>query len=237
MAAPPRPDARLFDLSWPGWRALPAADGLVTCVPDRSASTAWADCVLAQHHDGFVLWTACGHRPHSALPDVTHRPGVRGVALAPAGGHPPHIQAALGLAHRLTSEVTDDGPVQGRVQVRVVSTDTPDTADGLVRVPHLVTLRAHTGVTTEAVMWELLAAEAAQRWLGVPAPALRHIEAYDAHLLAQRTATRTRLVPASLPPPMAGWLRAQSTPLSIETACHHPDVVLDHLARQDDSRA
>ncbi len=234
MAAPPRPDPRLFDLSWPGWRPLPAADGLVTCVPDRSASTAWADCVLAQHHDGFVLWTACGHRPHSALPDVTHRPGVRGVALAPAGGHPPHIQAALRLAHRLTSEVTGhDGPVQ----VRIVSTDTPDTADGLVRVPHLVTLRADTGVATEAVMWELLAAEVAQRWLGVPAPALRHVEAHVARLLALRTATRTRLVPAGLPPSLAGWLRAQSTPLPTETVCHHLDVVLDHLARQGGDRA
>ncbi len=233
MAAPPRPDARLFDLTWPGWRPLPAADGLVTCVPDGSAPTAWADCVLAQHHDGFVLWTASGHRPHSALPDVARRPGVRGIALAPAGGHPPHIQAALRLAHRLTSE---DAPVQGPVQVRVVSADTPDTVDRLVRVPHLVTLRTPTGVATEAVMWELLAAEAAQRWLGVPAPALRHVEAHVARLLALRTATRTGLVPASLPPPLAGWLRSQSTPLSIEMVCHHLDVVLDHLARQGSGR-
>src|SRR6266568_3095001 len=210
----PRPDARLIDLTRPDWRPIPAADGLITLVPDPRARAAWADQILTQHRHGFVLWTASGGQPHLVLPQVSRRPGVRGIALAPAGADPIHLQAALHLAYRLTRETTrPDEPVQ----VRVVSAVMPDTAEGLVRVPHLVTLRPNTGATTDTALWELLTADAAQRWFATREADLAHIEANLARLLALRTSSRTGRIPHDLPPRLAALLRQQSAPLSTET--------------------
>src|SRR2546421_5435081 len=111
----PRPDARLIDLTRPDWWPIPAADGLITLVPAPCARTAWADQILTQHHHGFVLWTASGGQPHLVLLQVSRRPGVRGIALAPAGADLIPLQAALHLADRLTQETTHPHePVQAR---------------------------------------------------------------------------------------------------------------------------
>ncbi len=72
MSAPPQTDERLFDLAWPGWLPLPAADGLVAVIPDQQAPTAWADKVLGRDPGGFVpsAWPA-------RQPPVGNCPGYR----------------------------------------------------------------------------------------------------------------------------------------------------------------
>jgi hypothetical protein len=223
----PHPDARLIDLTWPGWRPVPAADGLITFVPDPRARTAWADQILAQHPGGFVLWSASGGQPHLILPQVSRRPGVRGIALAPAGSHPAHLQAALHLAHRLTNETAQPSRPG---EVRVVSPVAPDTPEELVRVPHLVTLHSDTNAATDAALWELLSAQTARDRFGTGQAELRAIEASVPQLIALRTASRTGRIPDCLPPALAALLQQSPGPLTTETILPRLDLILDHRA-------
>jgi len=222
----PRSDARLIDLTRPQWRPIPDADGLITVVTDPHARTAWADLVLAQDRDGFVVWSASGGKPHVMLLQVSARPGVRGIAFAQAGDDPVRVQAALRLAYRLTNETARP---KEPTRVRAVSAVMPGTAEGLVHVPHLVTLRTLTGAATDTALWELLSVDAARRWFGACETDLGRLATSLPQLLAQRTATRTGRRTDDLPPSLAALLQQQPGPLTIETAVSRLDL-LSHIA-------
>ena len=222
MSAPPQTDERLFDLAWPGWLPLPAADGLVAVIPDQQAPTAWADKVLGRDPGGFVVWAATGAATDPCLAVVSQRRGVDVISLAPAGEDPRLVQVALRLAVRLARETATRRQLP---RVPVTSAQVPDTSSQRLRVPHLVTLR-DTGTVSEAVVWELLDPDAAGQWLGVALPDPALVEARLAELLALRTMTRTSQLPADLSPPLALLLGGLSTPLSIETVYRHPSLFL-----------
>jgi hypothetical protein len=231
VPAPTR-DRRLVDAYWPGWRLLPAADGLVAFLPGHRAHTAWADVVLAHDTDGFVVWAATGAKPAPSLNLVTRRAGVHAVALAPAGADPRHVQAALRFGCRLASEAA--GQDHAAAPVPVTSARGPDATDELVALPHLVTLHTGSGAgppgaATDTVLWELVTADAVASRLCTPQSALSLIEARLPTLLALRTATRTGRVPG-LPPPVAALLAGLAEPLSAEVVWRHLDLLLDHLA-------
>ncbi len=192
MSAPPHTDERLVDLTWPGWLPLPHADGLVAVIPDQHARTAWADKVLGRDPGGFVVWAATGATPDRILALVIQRERVAAISLAPAGEDVRRLHVALRLAGRLASETAGRKPT---ARVPVTSASMPDTSSERIPVPHLVTLR-DAGNLSEAVVWELLDPDAADRWRGIPLPDPALVEVHLAELLALRTATRTGRLPA-----------------------------------------
>jgi hypothetical protein len=233
MSAPPQTDERLFNLTWPGWLSLPQADGLVAVLPDQHAPTAWADMVVGRHDGGFVVWAATGATVHPSLAQASRRRGVTAMSLTQAGEDPRLVHIALRLALRLADEPARREPL---ARVPVTRAVMPDTSSERIRVPHLVTVH-DVGVMSEAVMWELLDPDAADRWLGVARPDPALVEAHLTKLLALRTATRTKHLPADLPPPMASLLTRLSSPLSIEAVYRHAGLFLDQRGRESGGAA
>ncbi len=227
MSGAPNLDQLLFDLVWPGWRAAPPADGLVVFVPGQRTATAWADMVLAHEQDGFVVWAATGAQPHPSIALMSGRTGVQAASLAPAGEDPRRVHVALRLARRLATDAVFHGEPD---RVYLTSPGMPDTWGDLVRVPHLVTIRGERGALVDTVVWELMASHYAVRRLGVALPDPALVEAHLPDLLALRTATRTRQLPAGLSRPLAALLTGRPSPLSIELVYRHLYVFLDQFA-------
>ena len=143
----------MIDGRWPGWRCLPAADGLVAFLPGHRVRTDWADVVLAHDADGFVVWVATGGRLAPSLALVTHRAGVCAAALAPAGADPGDVRAALRLACRLA---TVPAGQDEHVRVPVTCARIPDATHGLVWVAYPATVICESAPAADTVMWELL---------------------------------------------------------------------------------
>ncbi len=190
---------------------------------DGEDSTSWADQVLAQDDRGSVVWARTAAQAERYGRATLERPGVRAVSLAPAAADPPRIGAALQVASYL-ARVRSGGLAPARPCL--TSPDRPPaTPDDLVRIPHLVTVRAADEAGTDAVVWELTTRREARRWLGMPLPDLEFVEAHLPDLLALRGAARTGQLPATAAVQrLAGLLHGRPLPLSIQLVYRHLDL-------------
>jgi len=187
------------------------------------ASTSWADQVLAGDERGSVAWASTAAQAERYGRATLERPGVRAVSLAPAAAPPPRVGAALQVASYLarlrSGSLAPTRPC-------LTSPDRPAaTPDDLVRIPHLVAVRAADETTTDAVVWELMTWKEARNWLGMPLPDEEFVEAHLPDLLALRSAARTGQLPAtSAGQRLAGLLRGRPLPLSIQLVYRHLDL-------------
>ena len=179
------------------WDELPGP-GLVALLDRTAAAVGWADRVLARDGARSLVWAATGARPCGQAMAMVGLPGVRAVVLAPCAGDGPAVRLGLRWAVRLAA-VRADGRGPRRC---VTSAVRPVPPPGVVRIPHLLAVRAHT-CPVEAVVWELMPADQAPVWLGGPLPALpqrRWFETRLEQLLGLRAAARA----GGLPPTAAG---------------------------------
>jgi hypothetical protein len=183
---PGRASGRSFHLGWPPWQP-PAADGLAAVV-NPAASIAWADGLLARTSDGLVVWAATGADQELQGLARLGYPGVRGVTLAPAKSDPRRVKLALELAIDLTAARANGACLTSWAR--------PAPPAGVVRIPHLVTIR-RDGAVTDTVVWELAPLATAQHWLGGPLPDQRFFETHLDALLRLRGAARRGQLPAS----------------------------------------
>jgi len=214
------------------WGPLPASDGLVVVLA-ADIDTAWADQVLACDDLGSVAWAATG-RPAERLGWATlERPGVLAVSLAAAGERPPRVGVALQVASYL-SRVRAGGLASGRPYL--TSPGQPAAPDHLVRIPHLVTVRAPGEEPgTDEVVWELMSPAAARQWLGGPLPDQEFVEAHLPDLLSLRGAARSGDLPATAAGQrLAGLLRGRPLPLSIQLVYRHLELFRVLLASHGD---
>ncbi len=143
-----QPAERCFMLAW-SWLRPPATDGLVA-VLDSEVSTSWADQVLAHAERGSVVWAVTAAQAERYGRATLERPGVRAVSLAPAAAEPQRVGAALQVASYL-ARVRSGGLAPTRPYL--TSPDRPAaTPDDLIRIPHLVTMRAADEATADAVV-------------------------------------------------------------------------------------
>jgi hypothetical protein len=206
------------DLVRPPWQ-VPDGTGLVVLV-EGSASSNWADRLLARHGDGLLLvWVPAGVEPAARAVTTVDLPGVRAVVLALPGAEVRLLGLALRWAVHL-SGVRVDGCGPGRC---VTSTTPPAVPPGTVRVPHLVTARRPDGTVVDVVVWELMPAVRAGSWLGAPLPDRSFVEAHLDRLLRLRAAART----GRFPPTAAGSRLARllaGRALSIRFVYRRPDL-------------
>lgn len=220
---------RCLPLTWPHARRLPATAGLVAAVT-AGTDLAWADEILNESAGGAVVWAATRRQPERYGMATLERPGVHAVSLAPAEADPRRVHVALGLARRLAAiRAGSLRPNRGYL----TSPTRPGTPDGLVRVPHLVSVSSGDAVS-DAVVWELTSRAAAEEWLGSPLPDPVPIEAGLPRLVALRGAARVGTVPATpAGRRLAGLLHGRPLPLSIQLVLRHPDLFIDLLTDPD----
>jgi hypothetical protein len=177
---------------WPWF----AGAGLVALV-DARAAVNWADALLARCGegplarcgDGLVVWAATGAAPVRQAMATAGLPGVRAVVLAPAAGARP-VAVALGFAAHLAAVRASPGDGGGCV----TSPTRPATPPGVVRIPHLLSVR-RGGAVKELVVWELMTGQRAVGWLGGPLPEQRFLERHLEGLLRLRAAARAGRLP------------------------------------------
>ncbi len=212
---------RCFTLAWPGWRTPPAADGLVAILA-ANVSPAWADEILARDDRGSVVWAATGMNAERYGRATCERAGVHAVALAAAGEEPARVGLALQVASYLT-HTRLAGPASHRPSL--ASAAQPATPDDLVRIPHLVSVRATDQPVTDEAVWELMTRAEARQWLGGPLPDPEFVEAHLPDLLALRDAARTGQLPnTAAGQRLAGLLRGRPLPLSIQLVYRNLDL-------------
>jgi hypothetical protein len=159
--------------------------------------------------------------------EAARRSGVIGVALH-QGGDADLAQLPLAFAVYLDDRRRHD---VHPVRPCVTSATTPKLASmpGLVRLPHLLTVRDGTGALSDAVVWEVMTVMQAARWLGGPLPPQRLIENQLPALLQLRLLARTGRLPASDDGQRLAKLLIGRY-LSIRLVCQHP-VLFDALTR------
>jgi hypothetical protein len=225
----PPPTADGLPRAWP-W---PAGAGLVALV-DARAAVSWADALLARCGEGplarcgegLVVWAATGAAPVRQAMATAGLPGVRAVVLAPAAGARP-VAVALGFAAHLAVVRAGAGDGGGCV----TSPTRPATPPGVVRIPHLLSVR-RAGAVTDVVVWELMTAGRATGWLGGPLPEQRFFERHLAGLLRLRAAARTGRLPLTA----AGTRLARllgGRPLSIRLVYQRPRLFRALLTGHD----
>jgi len=219
--------------AWPN--RVGAGDGLVAAVA-TDADPCWADLVLATDVTGILVWSHSHSQVERHGMRTLERPGVQAVSLAPAGSNPCQVRVAMQLSKRLGRQRAG---AAGRAPACLTSPTTPAIPDGLVRIPHLVTIRSDSQALTDrstrecadTVVWELTTQARAVRWLGGPLPDQNLIEARLPHLLALRTAARTGLLPPTgHGARLAELLHGRPQPLSIWLVYRHLDLFCDLFA-------
>ncbi len=217
-----KPADRCFIAVWPDWRRPPAADGLIAVLA-ATVPTSWADEVLARDDRGNVVWAATGFQGERYGRATCERPGVHAVSLAAAGEQPARVAVALHLASHL-GRVRCGGLTPARPYL--TSPGQPATPDDLVRIPHLVTVRAaETTSTSDEVVWERTTRAAARQWLGGPLPDQAFVEAHLPDLLALRAAARAgQLPPTAAGQRLAALLHGRPLPLSIQLVYRRLDL-------------
>jgi len=213
-----------------GPASIGTGDGVIAVVwPGADAS--WADTVLRIDVTGTWVWSAShGPAEHQGML-ACERPGVRAVALTPAGTDRYQVRAAAQLSARLRQARAD----RGWSPASLTSPTRPQTGPGLVRIPHLVSLDPRTNDLadrdatapglTDTVVWELTTESGARRWLGGPLPDQSLVEAHLPDLLALRGAARA----GRFPPTLAGarlqaLMRGRPGPLSTLLVYRHLPV-------------
>ncbi len=216
-----------------GWpHPVGIRDGLIAAVA-AAAAPSWADLVLANDVTGTLVWGAGHGQAELHAMRSVRRPGVQALSLAPAGSDPGPVRVALQLSKQLGALRAGAGAADPAC---VTSPSQPATPADLVRIPHLVTVRADTrqltdrptGACMDAVVWELTTRAAAVRWLGGPLPDQNLVEAHLPRLLALRTAARAgHLPPTRHGARLAALLHGRPLPLSIRLVYRHLEVFRD----------
>lgn len=178
-----------FPLAWPPWQP-PGVDGLAAFVAP-TASTGWADGLLARDPERLVVWAATGLEPETQALARLQYPGVRAVTLVPARSDPRWVRLALEYAVHLSTS-RENGTAASAC---LTSWSPPMAPAGVVRIPHLVTVRRDDAVT-DTVVWELAPIAVAQHWLGGPLPDQAFFENHLDALLRLRAAARRGQLPA-----------------------------------------
>ena len=182
-----------FRLAWPSWRP-PPGDGVVAVVSGPDAAGGWVEALLARDGERSVVWTATG-TPEVSGVEVVGRTGVVAATVARAGVDTRLVGLALELACRLVEQRAAAGGDAGGC---LTSWSAPVVPGGMLRVPHLVTV-SRDGQVSDAVVWEVLAPEAVERWLGCRAGEgdLAFVEANLEALVRLRAAVRDGRLPAT----------------------------------------
>ena len=219
----------------PRWAQVGEVDGLLARM-SADADLSWSDRVISTSILGTLVWSAShGHAEQHGLLTL-ERPGVRAVCLAPCDCDPRRVRVALQLSARLGMQRAGGA---GWAPAYLTSPTPPATPRDLVRVPHLVTVCRDTGeladhhahAPVDAVVWELMPASAAQRWLGAPLPNQAMVETHLDALLALRTAARTHRLPTTAAGArLAALLHGRPDPLSITLVYRHLDLFRDLFA-------
>jgi hypothetical protein len=167
---------------------MPAEAGLIGVV-GCGAGTGWTDVVLGPFGDGVLVWAAAGtHLERQALATVG-LPGVRGVVLVGVPGLSGRaVRVALEWAVLVAGRRGSGGCV--------TSVTRPVAPEGVVRVPHLVSVRL-AGAVVDVVVWELMPVAYVPVWLGAPMPEQGFFEARLGGLLRLRAAARAGRLPAT----------------------------------------
>lgn len=198
-------------LTWPAWQP-PGVNGLAVIVAP-TASTAWADSLLARESRRLVVWAATDTDPEAQALARLRYPGVRAVTLVPARSDTRWVRLALEFAlHRY----------EASGEACLTSCQRPALSPGVVRIPHLVTVeRART--VRDAVLWELAPVAAAERWFGGALPPdQRFFELHlDALLRLRGAARRGQLPPRAIAAGLTELLGERE--LSIRLVYEHAD--------------
>ena len=187
---------RPFRLSWPSWRS-PPGDGVVAVVSGPDVDCGWADALLALIGQRPVVWAGARGALEVLGVEVIGRPGVAAATLSPVGVDPRRVGVALDVARRLVAHQADGGGPGCLTSWR-----TPDVPVGMVRVPHLVTVRHGGGSLADSVVWQILSPGTVERWVGcrVTDGDLEFVETNLDTLVRLRSSVRER----RLPPTAAG---------------------------------
>ena len=181
-------------MSWPSWRPPPGNGAVALAL---GSGTRGFDALLAREGARSVVWAAAaGVPPEVRGLDVVGREGVVAATVARAGTDARRVGMALEFARRLVER--RDHATGRDPGACLTSWPVPDPPEGMVRVPHLVTV-SRGGHLSDAVVWEVLAPEAAERWLGCPVSAtdLGFVEGNLDALLRLRAAARDGRLPAT----------------------------------------
>jgi hypothetical protein len=167
---------------------------VVAVVAGPDVECGWADALLARIGERHVVWAASRGGLETLGVEVMGRPGVVAVALSPVGVDPRYVGLALDVARSLVSH-----RAAGDVDACLTSWRVPDAPVGMVRVPHLVTVRHGGGQVVDSVVWQILAPDAVQRWVGcqVSDGDLGFVEANLDVLVRLRGAVRAGELPAT----------------------------------------
>ena len=167
---------------------------MVAVVAGPDVECGWADALLARVGGRHVVWAASRGGLETLGVEVMGRPGVVAVALSPVGVDPRYVGLALDMARRLAAD-----RAAGDVDGCLTSWRVPDAPVGMVRVPHLVTVRHGGGQVVDSVVWQILAPDAVQRWVGckVSDGDLGFVEANLDALVRLRAAVRAGELPAT----------------------------------------
>jgi len=198
-----------------------SGDGVLAAL-HPGADPTWADTVMHRDVTGTWVWSASHGSAERQGMLALQRPGVRAVALTQAGADPRHVGAATRLSARLGRLRTG----HGWSPAYLTSPTRPDTPDGLVRIPHLVSVHADTHDLADpdtrrpglidVVVWELATRPGAMGWLGAPLPDQTLVEVHLPQLLALRAASRAgRFPPTAAGTRLAALVRGRPQPLSI----------------------
>jgi hypothetical protein len=193
---------------------------------DPGAWAGWADRQLDRFGDGVLVWAAAGEYPERQAVATVGLPGVRAVVLAGVPG-------LSGRAARVALEWAV--LVAGRRGSGgcVTSVTRPVPPDGVVRVPHLVSVRL-AGVVVDVVVWELMSAGYLPVWLGGPLPDRGFFEARLGGLLRLRAAARAGRLPATAAGMRLARLLGGRGLLSIRLVYQRPGLFRALLAGVDE---
>lgn len=162
------------------------------------------------------------------LVEEAMRLAVTGKASAIAMVSGGRTAGSTDLALPFSRHLRDVRARRGLLGTWITAADRPETDERVVvRVPHLVA-RFSNGVVTDSVVWEVLDAAAARRWLTDAVPEASFEEQLPA-LLRLRRAAREHRLPATPAGAALGILLAQRY-LSILLVYRHPRLFAELLA-------
>ena len=156
----------------------------------------WADALLARVGQRLVVWTGAGSEPVVRGLEVVDQPAVVAAAVSPAGADARYVNLALEFGCRLAVRRGAGGGDPGGC---LTSWAAPDVPVGVVRVPHLVSVRQDGGQVADAVVWQVMSPQELHRWVGcqVSEVDLRFVEANLDALVRLRGAVRDGELPAT----------------------------------------
>ncbi|NJC66235.1 hypothetical protein HC028_17240 [Planosporangium flavigriseum] len=172
------------------------------------------------------LWwlPAAEHRRADAAVRLLTRPDVQTVTIN--DGRPNRLALAVAFSAHLAA-------VRSRRQLHgvwITATDRPRLPDGMLRLPHLVSMVTAPGQLQDVVVWELIRADDARRWLGGPLPHLPVEDRLPA-LLRLRAAHRQGRLPDTPAARRLSILLGRRY-LSIRLVYQHPDLFTQLLTEE-----